>query len=63
MDSTEWDPRVTCRCREGVACVEVVARLAAADRSSVEGFDDVAAELRATARRWAVVHRGGQVRS
>ena len=47
------------RCQNGEPCAEVVLRLVAADKSRAEGFDDVAAELRRVAERFAMVHNHG----
>lgn len=59
----ESDPRIEHRCHSGVACEEVVARLEAADRSQLEGHAEVAAQLRDTAERFAMVHGYGQDQS
>jgi hypothetical protein len=47
-------------CQDGRGCVEVVARLVAADRAAAEGFDEAARELREKAEAWARRHDHGQ---
>lgn len=51
---------VEVRCDNRGACVEVVARLVAADRSMREGFPEIAEQLRETAATWAQRHDYGQ---
>lgn len=48
------------RCQSGAACIEVVARVAAAERTRRAGLDAIADELAEAARRWALVHHYGQ---
>lgn len=47
------------RCRDGAACEEVVARVAAADVARRQGCTEHAEQLLATARRIAGVHDWG----
>ena len=48
------------RCAAREPCCEVRDRLVAADRSELEGFVEVAAQLRTTASRFAEAHGYGQ---